>query len=244
MHVSFRSVSLDCLQLANLPLLTLLPYSVTWHHVADVKSSLAITCFSGSLDTACSRKCGSCHENAKIEPNACDFSKAWGFQQKHFKETNMFQTEQLPPTNGKLKYIQIGVLWKHLLTKARSVMPFWNNSCWKHPVSTSCRHPATSALCSPSAPPQGRYSYGFHPLAELRGFLLWRHVHSPAWDVSRRKRLVQRYFQTGGVLFTWTQKPWCLFLLRAQSESNTRLNKSWAEVYNLELWHFQKWFKI
>lgn len=134
MHVSFRSVSLDCLQLANLPPLTLLPYAVTWHHVADVKSSLAITCFSRSLDTPCSRKCGSCHENSKIESNSCDFSKAWGFQQKHFKETNMFQTEQLPPTNGKLKYIQVRVLWKHLLTKARNVMPFGNNTPWAHHV--------------------------------------------------------------------------------------------------------------
>lgn len=169
-HVSFRSVSLDCLQLANLPLLTLLPYAVTWHHVADVKSSLASICFSRSLDTACSRNCGSCHENAKAEPNACDFSKVWGFQQKHFKETNMFQTEQLPPTNGKLKYIQVRVLGKHLLTKTRNVTPFWNNSCWKHPM----RHPAISALSSPSASPQGRYDYGFHPLSGLRGFLLWR----------------------------------------------------------------------
>lgn len=118
------SISLGYLQLANFLLLTLLPLAITWHHMAGAKSLLVITCFSRNLDPACSGECKSCHENLKIETQACGLSKDLhaAFNSNISTEVNMLQIKQLSPKNVKIKCIQVSILWKYLPEKAINEM--------------------------------------------------------------------------------------------------------------------------
>lgn len=82
--------------------------------MVGVKSSPVIACFSRSLNPACSGECKSCHENVKIETQACGLSKDLhaASSSNISIEVNMLQIEQLSPKNVKIKCIQVSILWK------------------------------------------------------------------------------------------------------------------------------------
>lgn len=94
--------------------------------MAGAKSSLVITRFSRSLDSACSGECKSCHENLKIETQACGLSKDLhaASNSNISADVNMLQIEQLFLKNVKIKCIQVSILCKHRSKKAINEMTF------------------------------------------------------------------------------------------------------------------------
>ena len=95
--------------------------------MAGAKSLLVITRFSRNLDPACSGECKSCHENLKIETQACGLSKDLhaAFNSNISTEVNMLQSKQLPPKNVKIKCIQVSVLWIYLPPPKKKLLMKW-----------------------------------------------------------------------------------------------------------------------
>lgn len=86
------------------------------HHKAGAKSSPVITCFSRNVDSKHSGECKGCHENLKIETQACGLSRDLhdAFNSNISTEVNMLQTEELCTKNVKIEFLQVCNLQSHL----------------------------------------------------------------------------------------------------------------------------------